>query len=104
MRINATIASEPPSRVAGAEQTTLHSLPASKFHAMPDGSCYHLKLDAFGSEAAADVSLVVAANELVVKAGSAARTHIGLPEGVDAEGIWADLSAGSLDIHVPVKK
>jgi hypothetical protein len=101
--IKATISDEP-SRVAGAEVTQLHTLSSSKFHDAGDGS-HVLKMDAFGGEKEEDISLIVATNnnELIVKCGSAARTHITLPEDADVAGIYGELAAGSLDIHVPKK-
>ena len=104
--IHATVTDEPVARVAGAEVPALHTLPASKFHKADDGGECHLKLDALGAADAGDVSLTAcpADNTLIVKVGSAARTHITLPEGADPAAIYGELESGALDIHVPTKK
>jgi HSP20 family molecular chaperone IbpA len=57
-----------------------------------------------GAEDEHDVELLVVGGELIVKAGTAHRTHIALPAGADAAGVFADLAAGSLDVHVPRKQ
>lgn len=80
------------------------SLSLSPPHHLTQPSGHHLRIDAMGAESPADLELLVAGGEVVVKCGSAARTHIALPPGADAGGVWGDLQAGALDIHVPAKK
>ena len=57
-----------------------------------------------GAESPADLELVVAGAELIVKCGSAARTHIALPPDADTGGVYGELEAGALEICVPAKK
>lgn len=106
MRINATVSEEPAARVAGAEMSALHTLPASKFHDGADPGEKVLKMDSMGAEGSDDLSLTACPAEgshgaLIVKVGSAARTHITLPDHADAAAIYGDLEAGQLTIHVP---
>jgi len=84
--------------------THARSLSLSRPHHLTQPSGHHLRIDAMGAESPTDLELLVAGGEVVVKCGSAARTHIALPPGADAGGVWGDLQAGALDIHVPAKK